>query len=393
MVAIFRKPLSILPIMTIWIAFAVMTALAALSVLVPLARASRHVAPADANDVEVYRAQLRELERDAERGLIDADQADAARTEIARRLIAAGRAEKANLAKAVEGSADTSAMFVAKTLAIVFVPLAAIGLYLALGSPDLPDQPLEKRLAAAASGQDIEVLVLQVENHLAENPQDGRGWDVLAPVYMRLGRAEDAAAAYRNAIRLLGSNEQREASLGEALTVANQGLVSAEAQVAFERAAKLDPASAKPRFFLALALGQEGKTEEAVAAWRALLDRAKGGEAWVPMALAELEKLGGTPPERFAAAGPSAEDLATAESPSAGERRTMIESMVARLDTRLREEGGSADEWTRLIRAYDVLGDKEKLEGAIRRASAALKDDPAAMADLRTLAEEAGVKL
>jgi cytochrome c-type biogenesis protein CcmH len=379
--------------MMIWIAFAVLTALAALSVLVPLARARTHVAPADANDAEVYRAQLQELERDVERGLVDPDQAEAARTEIARRLIASARAERAGSGRAEDTDAQGGAVRLAQLLAIVVVPLAAIGLYLTLGSPDIPDQPLETRLASASSGQDIELLVSQVESHLAENPQDGKGWEVLAPVYMRLGRAGDAAAAYRNAIRLLGSDERRETSLGEALTMENQGLVSADAQAAFERAAALDPKAVKPRFFLALALGQEGKKPEAVAAWRALLEDAQGGEPWVPVALAELEKLGGSPPESFAVAGPSAKDLEAAQELSPDDRKQMIEGMVARLDTRLGEEGGSADEWMRLIRAYGVLGEKEKQAEAFKRAAVALKDDPAAMANLQSLAQEAGMNL
>ena len=57
----------------------------------------------------------------------------------------------------------------------------------------------------------------QVEAHLESNPDDGRGWEVVAPVYLRLGRFEDAVKARRNALRLIGANADREADLGEAL--------------------------------------------------------------------------------------------------------------------------------------------------------------------------------
>ena len=61
-------------------------------------------------------------------------------------------------------------------------------------------------------------LVGQVEAHLEQNPEDGRGWEVVGPVYMRLGRYDDAVKARRNALRLLGPTAEREADLGEALT-------------------------------------------------------------------------------------------------------------------------------------------------------------------------------
>ena len=59
----------------------------------------------------------------------------------------------------------------------------------------------------------------QVEAHLESKPDDGRGWEVVAPVYLRLGRFEDAVKARRNALRLNGASADREADLGEALMV------------------------------------------------------------------------------------------------------------------------------------------------------------------------------
>ncbi|MBA5776379.1 c-type cytochrome biogenesis protein CcmI [Stappia sp. F7233] len=376
--------------MMIWIAFALLTALAALSVLVPMARARKETVSPAANDAEVYRAQLHEVERDLERGLIDAEQAEGARTEIARRLIAAGRAGSSQ--ESGEAKGETSLRF-ARLAAIAMLPLAAVGLYLELGSPDIPDQPLAARIAAADANTDINLLVAQVERHLAENPQDGRGWEVLAPVYMRLGRTTDAVNAYRSAIRLLGSDARRETDFGEALTIANQGLVSAEARVAFEKAVAADPKAAKPRFFLAIALGQEGKTQEAIAAWQALLADAEGNEPWVEVALSELKKIGGEPPAAASAPGPSVEDVEAAGAMSDEERAQMIGEMVARLDERLARDGGSAEEWMRLIRAYQVLGEKDKTAASVKRAAAALRDDPAASEALRSLAQEIGVPL
>lgn len=365
--------------MIIWILFAILTALAALSILVPMARARAGDGESASHDAEVYRAQLGEVDKDLERGLIDEESAQAARTEIARRLIAAAKSSEGG-EKGRPGS--RMAVRLAQLAAIVFLPLAAIGLYLELGTPNLPDQPLAERLAARPTQQDLPLLVARVEKHLADNPQDGQGWEVLAPVYMRMGRTSDAATAYRNAIRILGPTVDRQSNLGEALTMANQGIVSADARAAFERAVEIDERAVKPRFFLALALGQEAKNDEAAAAWRSILDEAQGNEPWVPAALAELEKVGGEPPQKLVRSGPSAGDVAAASRMSEADRAQMIEGMVVGLDERLRSEGGNAEEWVRLIRAYSVLGRQDKAMETFELAVASFEDDPAALEKL-----------
>ncbi|WP_306029630.1 c-type cytochrome biogenesis protein CcmI [Stappia sp. MMSF_3263] len=377
--------------MTMWIAFSLLTVLAALAVLVPLARSGRAQARAgSAHDAEVYKAQLDEVGRDLDRGLISQEAAVAARTEIARRLIAADQAATRD-ATGEPGDAGRLRLRVVQMLAVVVVPLAAIGAYLAFGAPDIPDQPLVARLQASTQDRSLPELVARVEQHLAKDPEDGRGWDVLAPVYMRLGRPEDAAAAYAAAIRLLGPDVNRETDRGEALVVANNGIVSAEAHAAFERAVKLDPEAVKPRFFLALALTQENRREAAIAAWQDLLKDARGGEAWAEAVRIELAKLGvETAPAGEPVAGPSREDVKAAEGMAADERGAMIRSMVDGLDARLAADGGSTAEWLQLMRALAVLGDTDRLRQVIARAGEALKDDPAALAQVKSLARELG---
>lgn len=384
--------------MTLWIAFSLLTVLAALAVLVPLARAGRQAATAAAlHDAEVYKSQLAEVERDLDRGLISQEAAHAARTEIARRLIAADReAQRGSGAAPVAADADAKGgaarLRLVQAAALVVVPLGAVAAYIAFGSPDLPDQPLSARLEAPAQGRSLPELVARVERHLADNPEDGRGWDVLAPVYMRMGRPQDAAAAYARAIRLLGPDVQRETDRGEALVVANNGIVSADAHAAFERAVAMDAQAVKPRFFLALALTQENRKDEAIAAWESLLADAQGGEAWAEAVRMELAKLGVEAPAPAAAdvAGPSREQIEAAEELSTDDRQQMIRSMVDGLDARLAADGGSAQEWMQLMRALDVLGERERLRQVIARAGEALKDDPTAAAGIRDLARELG---
>lgn len=398
-----------MPGMTLWIAFALLTVAAALAVLVPLARGRRGHAPAAAHDAEVYRAQLDEIDRDLDRGLVSEEAATAARTEIARRLLAASReAEASGGAGAETGTKDKAvpaaslsvrparrgASGLLQVAVVIAIPAAALFTYLTLGSPDLADQPLSARLEDTQQNRSMATLVAKVEQHLADNPNDGRGWDVLAPVYMRLGRTGDAVVAYRNAIRLVGSDVRRETDLGEALVILSEGIVTAEARAAFDRAVALDPKAVKPRFFLALALGQENRKDEAIAAWKTLLAEARGGEAWVEAVRMEMAKLGAEVPQPSstpALPGPDRETMAAAADMSASDRAEMIKGMVDRLDARLSEEGGSAEEWMRLMRALAVLGDGPRLREVKDRALVALKDDPAAQAKLRGLAEDLGI--
>lgn len=404
--------------MTLWIILAVMTAAAALSVLVPMARAAGRAAQAEGNDVAVYRDQLAEIDRDVERGLIGAGEAEAARTEIARRLLKASRGAEASTAPAlgrVRGRAATA-------IAVLVLPAVALLVYQRLGKPELPDQPLAARLAAAPERQSIDAMVARVEAHLAQKPEDGQGWDVLAPVYMSLERPADAAHAYQQAIRLLGSSPRREFALGQALTSAAGGLVTAEARAAFEKAAAGDPTQPGPRMYLAVALSQDGRHADAAAIWRKVVAEARGGEAWLDAARRELAaaeraagpaaaqptpsqaaptpsapRPGATVPAAPAGAagapGPSSDDMAAAATLAPEDRTKLIEGMVARLSERLRSSGGSVEEWSRLIRSLAVLGRTEDARGAARDAMRAFEASEADRARIGEVAAGLGLVL
>jgi cytochrome c-type biogenesis protein CcmH len=369
----------------VWAVFAVLTALAALAVLVPMARAGRVRAdsanPAQAPDAAIYVDQLAELERDRARGAVGAREAEAARAEIGRRLIRASQRPQQM------GPPRRWRVLVAAGLAIVGLPLLAVLLYGGFGAPTLPDLPLASRQAEPVDGQNLEALVARVESHLAQNPDDGQGWAVLAPVYLRAGRYGDAADAFANAIRTTGATADLETGLAEALTGDAGGIITADARAAFERALSLDPDAIRPRFFLALALGQDGRTADAEAAWRAIIDSASGNEAWLPVARAQLAALTGsseTPPAAapaVAAPGPNAGDVDAAAEMTPEERAAMIAGMVEGLSARLASEGGTVDDWLRLMRSYVVLGRTDEARTALAAARAAHPD----AADVRRL--------
>ena len=353
--------------MVLWIVMAVLTAAASLSVLVPLYRNRRTERPTGEAKLSIYRDQLSEVERDLQRGLIAESEGEAARTEIARRLIRASDAVVAGGSTASEASRKFAAI-----VAIVVMPLAAIGFYLFVGNPILPDRPLAERLNAPPEQQDVGALIARVEAHLATNPEDGRGWELLGPVYARLGRYDDAVRAFSNSLRLLGPTAEREADVGEAITRASGNVVTAEARAAFERARALDDEAIRPRFYLAVALDQEGRKEEAIAAWRGVLAGAPPDAPWAVVAREALTRLEGAPP---ATPGPSPEDVEAAGALPPEERLAMIEGMVATLAARLETDPSDAPGWARLVRSYMVLDRKDEARAALEKARQALRDD------------------
>src|SRR4051812_13938432 len=273
--------------MTLWFLLLVMTAGAIFAVLWPLGR--RPAAPADGHDLRVYRDQLEEIERDRNAGHIGEAEAEAARIEISRRLLAAAEREPA--APLIASQFRRRAVAVA---AFVLLPLLSGGLYLVLGSPGLPGQPLYAR-ANSPEAPPIEQVVAQIEQHLERNPEDGRGWEVLAPVYMEMGRFDDAVRARRNALTYNGETAMREADLGEALAAQGKGVVTADAKQAFQRALALNPGEPRSRYYLGLAAQQDGRTADAVKIWRELLASAPADAAWAGFVREQITQLGEGP--------------------------------------------------------------------------------------------------
>ncbi len=208
---------------------------------------------------------------------------------------------------------------------------------------------------------------------MATSPNDGAGWEVLAPVYTRLGRFDDAVQARKKALLFNGATATREADLGEAETAAANGVVTAEARAAFERAVASDPKEAKARYFLGLAAEQDGRNDEAASIWRSMLGEAPTGAPWVAFVRQALARVSGGP---VATVEPSSTDISAAADMSADARRDMIRGMVARLADRLHDNGADIEGWLRLVRAYVVLGDRTKAKDAAAEAKRALGEHP-----------------
>ena len=360
----------------VWIVFAFLTAVAVLSALWPMMRRPR-LSGGDASDKAFYNLAVEEITRDENSGLMAPQDAENARTEAARRLLAAAAAQPARTTSRLR-------LRVAAFGSLLAIPAIALGVYGFIGNPDYADQPLVARLNSAADPSDINAAVAKIEARLKETPDDARGWEVLAPVYMKLGRPLEAAEAWRNVIRLSGPSAERAAAFGQALTYAASGAVTPQARAAFEAAVALDPANFQSRFFLALAAEQSGDADLALEKFSALLKDGPNAP-WAPAVRERIAKLGG-------AAEPVPENPAAAiAAMPEQERDKTIRNMVESLASRLAANGGDVEGWSRLVRAYTVLREPDKARDALASARKYLVADKAALARLDELAGELGL--
>ena len=375
-----------------WVTLAAMTVLAALAVLLPLVR--RRTAAA-APDLAIYRDQLAEVDRDLAAGLVTAAEAEAARVEVKRRLLAAAD----RIAAAGAPGAGRGRRWAVAAAGLVVVPLLAVGLYLVIGVPDLPDQPLTARREAPSDHQDLAALIEQVEARLAENPDDGRGWEVLAPVYMRSGRYADAVKANQNVIRLLGDSADRLANLGEALFAAASDHVTARSP--HQLRARRENGSQAAQGALLPRRGrppgrQPHRGQRALAhaaqrdAGRLALARGAGAVAGRAGSRGGQQAAAGTAHRERAQCCPLRHPASPVAKPAA--RQTAVtRAMVEMLAQKLKTSGGDAEDWMRLLRGHMSLGDTDKARAALADARTALKGEPDKLKNVEMFAKGLGL--
>ncbi|WP_377808286.1 c-type cytochrome biogenesis protein CcmI [Azospirillum sp. A29] len=377
--------------MLFWIFAAVLTAAVLLLIVPPLLRTAGSGPDREEFDREVYRDQLDELERDRARGLINDAQAEAARAEIARRMLAT--AEKS--AATGGGVTPRSARILAVLLALV-LPVGALAVYGSVGRPDLPAQPLASRnIEQERGGPPKSVLAAmdKLKAQLAENPSDVQGWLILGQAYAKMGRNGDAADALRHAVALNRDDVEVQGLFAETLVSANDGMVPEEAVAAFDAVLAKEPKDPRARFFAALARFQAGDQQGALDRWSALMAESPADAPWVPVVRDQIREAAVAlnldpakvtpqplPPEQKeqqtaqgqqggqqAAPNAQGNGAASAQGNGAGQDE-MIRGMVANLATRLEADPSDVDGWLKLARSYGVLGDTAKALEAARKA-------------------------
>jgi cytochrome c-type biogenesis protein CcmH len=360
--------------------------------LLPLLRASRRGAPSRAEfDVRLYRDQLAEVDRDAARGLLDPTEAEAARTEVKRRLLAAAAAvEIGGVGATPPGQRPR---WVLPAFLALLLPFATALLYLGLGQPGSPDQPLAERrtkdmLTAGVTARQAKSLsdaTTQLAKRLESRPNDATGWFLLGRSYLTMQRLPEAVRALARARQLAPEQPEYVGAYAEAAIAASGGRIDDNAHDALQTLLALDPSSAKARFLLALEKAQRGDLAGAVQDWADLAAIAPPDAPWLPTVREHLDRAAsqaGIDPatvKPFAEAhapeatlppdapGPNAKDIAAADRMNPEDRQRMIRGMVEGLATRLAEHPDDIEGWRRLARAWEVLGEPAKAADALAR--------------------------
>ena len=375
------------------LAAALLTALAVAAVLIPVLHRHRRSPSRADYDLTVYRDQLRELESDRARGLVSAEQEQAARTEIERRMLRAARARDEAHAVALPDARPRGPQAWRRRAAAIglglCIPAFAAGVYASLGSPGLPGRPFAEIERPAAQQEAVAALsapVAQLAARLQNDPDNLEGWLLLGRSYVVLLRYPEAADALRQAAALSGGDPEVLAMLGEAIVWANEGVVVPEAVGVFRQALEARPGDPASRFHLALARAQAGQVREAYDMWLALAADTPADAAWrgdlealigqaAEMLDVEPEALPLAPPLAEAPSGPTADDVAAAAEMTPDERMEMIRGMVEGLAARLEENPDDPQGWRRLAQSYAVLGETGKALDTLRRATELAPDD------------------
>jgi len=359
-----------------WVAAGLLAAAAAVLILHRAAQAAAHAAPADTTAV-FYRRQLAEIGDLADRGLIGAEERRSAEAEAGRRMLAAADAP----AQAWSNTPRRGPVLAAAIAA----PAVALGLYLVLGAPGMADQPFSGRLAHwltanPASLQPPEMAA--VLNKLTkERPNDPEGFRFLALAEGASNNPAGAVRALKRAVKIAPQRADLWEMLGEAEVFQANGALTDDAQQAFARTIRLDPANVAARFHLARARIRDGDKAGGIAAWKALLADLPASDprrADLTAAIAEAE---GTP-----AAPPAAQPGLS------GDQMAMVQGMVGRLAQRLAANPDDPAGWVQLVKAYAVLGDTEKRDAALKTARARYAGKPDVLADLAKAASTERMK-
>lgn len=365
--------------------------------LLPMLRSDTAGTDRRAGAVAVLADQLHEVERDADRGLISSDEAEAARIEIKRRLL------KLNRGKPAGGRSDFGGRGVMWGSALV-VPLIAGLLYSQLGSPGVPGVPFADRQEERSEQAQITELTGRLLERLESDPEGGptEGWMLLGQTYMRMGRYADAALAMETVIERDDASSAILSQYAEALIAAEDGIVTPKARNAIRRAREMDPSNPAASYYEAIALDQAGDSGEAHDLLLSRLEQAAGPAPWIEVFVAQANRIGetiGREPVTLSAfapmagdmPGPTQDDVAAASEMSEADRAAFIRSMVDRLASRLADNPDDLDGWLRLGNAYRVLGEADKARKAFLAAedlaSNLTSDDPRRVAIRDALSE------
>ncbi len=383
----------------VWILIGLMILLALVLMVMPLVRWRPTPSRARATyDVAVYKDQLKEVEREHERGLLTPEQAETVKIELHRKLLAAAGSGPAQTGTSLPGS--PSPLLTALGV-LLFLGVGSLGLYGYLGTPTLDNLAYaernieEEQQAQGNPGALAEMskLVDRLEQRLAADPENLEGWLMLGRSAVSLGQYPRAVRAYEQAVARAPEDPQVLVDYAETVIFLNAGRVSNEAVQTLEKVRRLNAAQPKARYYMALGQAQSGYLKNAVQEWVDLLAISLPDAPWLATVRAQIDAAAneaeidlktiqpsaealriGADLRKLASAqstgpGPSAEDVEAAGQMTAEDRQQMIRSMVQRLADRLQENPEDRPGWLKLANAYKVLGETEKADHALAQAA------------------------
>ncbi|WP_299849707.1 c-type cytochrome biogenesis protein CcmI [uncultured Roseovarius sp.] len=383
-----------------------------------LLRGRKGAIPPAAYDLQVYRDQLKEVDRDLARGVIAEADAERVRTEVSRRVLAADanlRAQQAADGRTTGGNAIVA-------LALIAVMLGgSVALYARLGAPGYGDLPLEARIAASEQARterasqseaearaparppvpeasaDYLALMEKLRQTVKDRPGDLRGLRLLVRNEAALGNITAAYTAQAKVIEVKGPEATADdhALMADLMIAAAGGYVSTEAEAALRMALQRDPDHPTSRYYLGSFLMQVDRPDAAFRTWEQLLRESPPDAPWVAPIRNQIEEVAWRAGVKYElpqpVRGPSAEDVEAAGEMNAEDRDQMIRGMVQNLSDRLASDGGSPEEWARLIAAYGVLGEVDQARAIWTEAQQVFAGKAEALAQVRSGAEQAGV--
>ena len=348
-----------------WILTVLLALVAMGFVCLPLLRKTISSRSESDSEQVLYEARLSEIQKDLELGRLDEASAKAAQIEEARKLI--------KLAEVDAGKAHTNSNKILVLLAALSLPLISIPFYYTTGSPDFSSGQNQSEQASTQQPS-MQDLLKVAESRLKSNPDDTKGWKVVAPVYVRLGRYNDAINAYQNILRVEGRTPEFLLKLADVYIERDKGQVNQPARNLIEEVLSVEKDNPIARFYSGIIALQNDRKEETMRIWQSMVDNAKGDEDWLPVVkgrIAELKSLESEPQL------PALDDdtIKAAEEMDPSARNEMINQMVSNLAQKLAENPDDKQGWERLIRSYVILGRNEDAKSAVEKATRQYPED------------------
>ena len=364
--------------------------------------------PAAAYDLKVYRDQLRDVDKDLARGVVEEADAERIRAEISRRILSADAAMQND---GGEDAAGKGAPLITAALIGAALIGGSLWMYWNLGAPGYGDLALKDRIEIAEdmrasrpsqqaaedslpaftppsnASPDMIALIEQLRTVVQDRPDDLQGHSFLVRYEAELGNFRAAARAQQRVLTLKGDDVTTDdlVSYADLMVLAAGGYVSPEAETVLSRILAADPGNGIARFYIGQMMAKNGRPDNAFRIWDQLLREGPPEAPWIPLIMARIEDMAWRagvnyqPPQIGGGRGPTAEDIEAAGELSPSERMEMIQGMVSGLSERLATEGGPVEDWAQLVTALGVLGRTADARAVYENAIAVFADDTRAL--------------